>query len=172
MGNCAAHISRPLSMVVLGLENSGKTTLSQYLCDNSYHNTVPTIGHNKLTAQNLTIMDVGGHTELRKQWAHYLDPAECLLYVVDGADPARFEESGKELRAVLDAPTKTPKRLLIVVSKIDKVNVSREKDLYVKALGLAPELFSGHQGDVAFFCGADGQGIEKIRAWTDQVCSD
>lgn len=60
-------------LLLLGLDNAGKTSLLYRLCDNKFEATTPTIGLNVesciLQRTKLTIWDVGGKS--RSMWRHY-----------------------------------------------------------------------------------------------------
>jgi ADP-ribosylation factor related protein 1 len=56
----------------------------------------PTVGLNIAKIERrcgeFTLWDVGGQSVLRKLWDKYYGEADCLIFVIDGADSIRFEE--------------------------------------------------------------------------------
>ena len=46
--------------------------------------------------------DLGGQTVLRKIWEKYFSECHGIVYVVDGADPIRFEEAKEILDNMYD----------------------------------------------------------------------
>jgi small GTP-binding protein len=73
---------------MLGLDNSGKTTLMYRLKDNSFSDTVPTVGLNMESASyksfTLTVWDVGG--KARNMWKHYFEENSAVVFVIDSSD--------------------------------------------------------------------------------------
>ena len=93
-------------ILVLGLDNSGKTTILKTLSDESIDSITPTHGFNiKNLAQDgfkLTVWDVGGQKALRSYWSNYTEGIDSLVYVIDSADRKRLAESGAELQKLLE----------------------------------------------------------------------
>lgn len=44
----------------------------------------------------MNAFDLGGHKAMRKIWREYFPTIDAIVYLVDAADPTRFEESKKE----------------------------------------------------------------------------
>jgi len=84
------------SILVLGLDNAGKTTLlEQIKAAHSSHGhpnlkTVPTVGQNVATISlpdmYLKIWDLGGQHALRGLWQSYYASAHAVVFVVDSTD--------------------------------------------------------------------------------------
>ena len=85
------------SILLLGLDNAGKTTLlstikSLYLPNHPApaSTTVPTVGQNVATIplpdMYLKIWDVGGQHSLRKLWQSYYKSCHAIIFVVDSSD--------------------------------------------------------------------------------------
>ena len=41
--------------------------------------------------------DLGGHEAVRSAWRNYFPKVDGIIYLIDAADPSRFNESIKEL---------------------------------------------------------------------------
>jgi ADP-ribosylation factor-like protein 3 len=95
-------------LLVLGLDNSGKTTILKTLSDEDITHIMPTKGFNiKNLAHEgfkLTVWDVGGQKALRTYWGNYFSGTDALIYVIDSADKKRLNESGQELQKLLEVP--------------------------------------------------------------------
>jgi ADP-ribosylation factor-like protein 3 len=97
-------------ILVLGLDNAGKTTILKTLSDEDITHIMPTKGFNiKNLAHEgfkLTVWDVGGQKALRPYWANYFQGTDALVYVIDSADRKRLAESGAELQKLLEVETR------------------------------------------------------------------
>ena len=132
------------SILLLGLDNAGKTTLlntiktlytSQPLPSKP---TVPTVGQNvatvALTNIYLKIWDVGGQHALRSMWTSYYSVCHAIVFVVDGCDIGdgedglqgegdhlgRLEECRQTLESVLSHPATKNVPLLVLANKQDR----------------------------------------------------
>lgn len=85
------------SILLLGLDNAGKTTLlssikSLYLPSHpaASSKTVPTVGQNVSTIDlpdmYLKIWDVGGQHALRNLWTSYYSSCHAIVFVIDSSD--------------------------------------------------------------------------------------
>jgi ADP-ribosylation factor-like protein 3 len=84
-------------ILVLGLDNSGKTTILKRMSDEEISHVMPTQGFNiKSVMQNdfkLNVWDIGGQKSIRPYWRNYFDHTDAL---VRGASESNiFNETGK-----------------------------------------------------------------------------
>ncbi|CAF1019296.1 unnamed protein product [Didymodactylos carnosus] len=86
-----------LRILLLGLDNAGKTTLLKVLASEDISHITPTQGFNiKSVASNgfkLNVWDIGGQRRIRPFWRNYFENTDVLIYVIDSADRKRFEET-------------------------------------------------------------------------------
>jgi GTP-binding protein SAR1 len=131
--------SKKVRLLMLGLDNAGKTTLLSRLADGSMHAHNPTMHPTnqemKLGATTITAHDVGGHKAARAIWSHYYSAVDCILFIVDCADAARFAEASAELRGVLSDENIASVPVVVMGNKIDRVGAQSEAQLRA-ALGL------------------------------------
>ena len=77
-------------VLVLGLDNAGKTTILKRLSDEEISHVMPTQGFNVKSVVSagfkLNMWDVGGQREIRPYWRNYFDNTDALVYVIDSAD--------------------------------------------------------------------------------------
>ncbi len=89
-------------LLVLGLDNAGKTTLLKLLSSENPSETSPTQGFNVKTIMRdsfkLNVWDIGGQTEIRKYWVNYFENVDGLIFVVDSSDDVRITECNTELK--------------------------------------------------------------------------
>ncbi len=77
-------------LLLLGLDNAGKTSVLYRLCENKYDEktSTPTVGLNVETAIinriKLTLWDVGG--KARSMWKHYFEETAAVVFVIDSTD--------------------------------------------------------------------------------------
>merc|ERR1711998_702020 len=97
---------KEVRILMLGLDNSGKTTILKRLSDEDITHVTPTQGFNIKSLLHegfkLNVWDIGGQKTIRPYWRNYFDNTDALVYVIDSADRRRLEESGDELTQLLD----------------------------------------------------------------------
>jgi ADP-ribosylation factor-like protein 8 len=115
--------TKKLDIVVIGLENSGKTTLLSVLAHGQPVETVPTIGLNvkvfKKGKVHMKCWDIGGQEQYRSEWSRYTKGCDVVLYVVDAAAPAKLPTAKRELHKLLDDGSIGATPLLVLANKID-----------------------------------------------------
>jgi len=91
-------------VLLLGLDNAGKTTLLKYIA-NEEPTVTPTQGFNIKSVQSgglkMNVWDIGGQQKIRPYWRNYFQDTDVLIYVVDSNDTRRLEESATEFSDVL-----------------------------------------------------------------------
>jgi len=126
--------AQPRRVVILGLDNAGKTTLLFKLKLGEVVSTIPTVGFNveSVKFNNVTIMmwDVGGQEKIRTLWRHYFDNTEGVVWVIDSADAERINEAKEELHRVLGEEQLAKAPLLIFANKQDLPNALKVAELH------------------------------------------
>ncbi len=88
-----------LRILLLGLDNAGKTTLLKSLASEDVTHITPTQGFNIKSVQSdgfkLNVWDIGGQRKIRPYWRNYFENTDDLVYVIDSADRKRFDETGE-----------------------------------------------------------------------------
>ena len=146
-------LKKETNLLILGLDNAGKTTMINYLVGADNKNTTPTQGVNGKSIQHngvtLNIYDLGGQKAIREYWKYYYEKVDALIYVVDASDEARIDECNESFQSLLKD------------EKLDKV----------------PVLAYGNKADLNNCLGPD-EIIEKLqmnditgRDWSLYACS-
>ena len=91
-----------MRILLLGLDNAGKTTILKSLASEDISTITPTQGFNIKSVQSegfkLNVWDIGGQRKIRPYWRNYFDNTDILIYVIDSADTKRFDETEQELQ--------------------------------------------------------------------------
>ncbi len=90
--------SSPLSIVILGLENAGKTTLLNTINQKNVPNVRPTLGYNveiiNYKGYKFQTIDIGGQAVFRESvWPHFCTLAQGIIFVFDIFDKEKFKEA-------------------------------------------------------------------------------
>ncbi|KAF8538705.1 ADP-ribosylation factor family-domain-containing protein [Trichophaea hybrida] len=118
---------KEVRILILGLDNAGKTTLLYRLKIGEVVTTVPTIGFNveSVTYKNLNfnVWDLGGQTSIRPYWRCYYANTAAVVFVVDATDHSRLETAAEELSAMLNEEELQDAALLVFANKQDQPGV-------------------------------------------------
>ncbi|XP_075767595.1 uncharacterized protein LOC102450462 [Pelodiscus sinensis] len=150
-------------ILLLGLDNAGKTTITYRLKLDETVSTIPTLGFNVETVApvrnvTFTLWDVGGQDRIRVLWRHYHSNTDGLVFVVDGADPERLGEARQELEALLEAEDLAGVPLVLLANKQDLPG-ARSCAQLVEELGLRK--LRGREWHAQGCCAVSGQGLPE-----------
>eukprot|EP00041_Stephanoeca_diplocostata_P016975 m.337214 g.337214 ORF g.337214 m.337214 type:complete len:186 (-) comp20547_c1_seq2:1605-2162(-) len=158
--------NKDLRLLILGLDNAGKTTILKKLADEEISNISPTQGFNIKTLQakgfNLTLWDIGGQRKIRPYWKHYYENVDVLVYVIDSSDSARFEETGEELTELLQEEKLANVPVLIFANKQDLPTASQAS---VIAEGLELTSSRNRIWQIQPCSAVSGEGIQDGLKW-------
>ena len=115
------------NVVVVGLDNSGKTTIINKLkpSEAQSHDVVPTIGFNVEKFQTKTLsftaFDMSGQGRYRNLWEHYYRECHGIIFVIDSSDKIRMTVAKDELNMLLSNSDIAQKRIpiLLFANKMD-----------------------------------------------------
>ena len=110
-------------ILVLGLDNAGKTTILYRMQVGEVVSTIPTIGFNveTVTYKNIKfqVWDLGGQTSIRPYWRCYFPNTQAIIYVVDSSDVERIGTARAELHAILEEEELKNASVLVLANKQD-----------------------------------------------------
>ena len=110
-------------IIILGMQNAGKTTILYRLSLGTLVKTTPTIGSNveELIYNNVKFQawDLGGQESNRSVWDVYYMSTDAIVYVIDSKDDEYFEESKSQFYKLLAHPNLKNATILIFANKQD-----------------------------------------------------
>eukprot|EP00850_Spirogloea_muscicola_P000625 SM000002S05705 [mRNA] locus=s2:1771629:1773299:+ [translate_table: standard] len=114
---------REARILVLGLDNAGKTTILYRLQVGEVVSTIPTIGFNVETVQykniKFQVWDLGGQTSIRPYWRCYFPNTQAVIYVVDSTDTDRIATAKEEFHSILQEEELRDAVVLVYANKQD-----------------------------------------------------
>merc|ERR1711991_677540 len=112
MGAAAAKLralasrKKTTRLLMIGLDNAGKSTILYKLKLGEVVQSIPTIGFNVETVEykslKFMVWDIGGQDRIRNLWRHYYNGTQGLIFVVDSSDRDRIDEARDELHKALN----------------------------------------------------------------------
>ena len=100
-----------MRILVVGLDNSGKTTIINQLKPGVKGQTTqssevtPTVGFSleefARDNLNLTVFDMSGQSRYRSLWEHYYRDVQAIIYVLDSTDKVRMCVAKDEMDSIL-----------------------------------------------------------------------
>ena len=175
------------SILLLGLENSGKTTFLEklkelYVDKNQTYKKpkriLPTVGQNvghvKYDAKvSLKIWDLAGQAELRGMWERYFEVAHGIIFLVDSGDRSKLEECKEELMKILnpdefinDEEKQIDKSIpiLMLANKQDLENHLEVEDIK-EIFNKVAEHLNARDSRVLPVSGLKGDGVKEALEW-------
>ena len=114
---------KEIRLLILGLDNAGKTTILKRFNGEDINTISPTLGFNIKTLEHrgfkLNCWDVGGQSSIRSYWKNYFEETDGLIWVVDSADRRRLKTCREELYKLLAQERLAGASLLIFSNKQD-----------------------------------------------------
>ena len=161
-------------LLVLGLDNSGKTTILKKLSDEDITHIMPTQGFNIKSLMHdgfkLNVWDIGGQKSIRPYWRNYFDQTDALIYVIDSADRRRMEETGVELQQLLDEERLGRVPLLIMANKQDLLNALSPAEITTE---LSLNEMRDRTWQILPCSAKTGEGLQESMEWlVEQINTD
>lgn len=114
---------REMRILILGLDNAGKTTIVKHLKGEDVHTVSPTLGFDINTMEfdgyRLNLWDVGGQQTIRAYWRNYFEQTDGIIWVIDSADTLRLPDCRSELEGLLKEERLAGASLLVLANKQD-----------------------------------------------------
>lgn len=157
---------KELRLLLLGLDNAGKTTILKIMASEDVSHVTPTAGFNIKSVVSdgfkLNVWDIGGQRKIRPYWKNYFENTDVLIYVVDSSDKKRLEETGIELFELLGENKLEEVPLLVYANKQDLPNSLASSEL-AEALGL--HSIKDRAWQIQACTAITGEGIKEGMEW-------
>uniref|UniRef100_UPI003D9C808D ADP-ribosylation factor-like protein 13B n=1 Tax=Danio rerio TaxID=7955 RepID=UPI003D9C808D len=139
MANCCNWLkrwrepARKVTLVMVGLDNAGKTATVRGIQGESPLDVAPTVGFSKVDLKQgkfeVTIFDLGGGKRIRGIWKNYYSESYGVVFVVDSSDVQRIQETRDTMAEVLRHPRIAGKPVLVLANKQDQDGAMAEADI-------------------------------------------
>lgn len=162
---------KKVSVIVLGLDNSGKTTLVSHLKpsgDGNFFESTPTVGFTveKIQKHNIdfTVFDMSGQSSYRGLWEAYYTDVSAIIWVLDSSDKLRITIARHELQLLLSHKDIQQRRIpiLIFANKMDVKNALSPVEC-MKSLGL--DEISDKPWHITASNALNGDGVDDGLQW-------
>ncbi|KAE9466976.1 hypothetical protein C3L33_01113, partial [Rhododendron williamsianum] len=168
---------KEMRILMVGLDNSGKTTIVLKINGEDTSVISPTLGFNIKTITynkyTLNIWDVGGQRTIRSYWRNYFEQTDGLVWVVDSSDLRRLDDCKFELHNLLKEERLSGASLLILANKQDihgalsPHEIAKVREACLQFLiGLSESLSCIYKMQVLNL-----EGLDKTRHWEIVGCS-
>ncbi|CCC69222.1 hypothetical protein NCAS_0C02320 [Naumovozyma castellii] len=164
------------SILILGLDNAGKTTFLE-TCKKEFNlnskpldKITPTVGQNVATisVENnkklLKFWDVGGQENLRSMWSEYYSQCHGIIFVVDSTDRSRIDECSKTLGKIVMDDEVEGVPILMLANKQDMPERMEVQDIK-EIFNQIAEHLSARDSRVLPVSALTGEGVKDAIDW-------
>ena len=120
-------------IIILGIQNAGKTTILYRLALGQLVKTTPTIGSNveEINYNNVKFQawDLGGQENMRSVWDVYYLNTDGVIFVIDSNDKENYEESKNQFYKILQNDTLKNAVILIFANKQDLITSKKVNEI-------------------------------------------
>ncbi|EKD21131.1 uncharacterized protein L3040_000833 [Drepanopeziza brunnea f. sp. 'multigermtubi'] len=157
---------KEMRILMLGLDNAGKTTIVKRIMNEDVNTVSPTLGFIIKTIDykgyKLNIWDVGGQKTLRSYWRNYFEKTDALIWVVDATDRLRIEDCHEELHGLLQEERLSGASLLVFANKTDVNGCMSEAEIQE---GLQLNAIKTHQWHILRCSAITGTNLQEGLEW-------
>jgi len=153
-------------VIIVGLNNAGKTTTLYKLLLDEVVATTPTIGGNveEVLYKNLRFLmwDLGGQDSLRASWHTYYINTHAVIMVVDSTDKDRMAVTKEELAKMLSHENLKSAKVLVFANKQDLKSAMTPAEV---SEGLGLHNYKNHHYHIQQCCALTGEGLYEGMDW-------
>ncbi|SCV02739.1 LAMI_0H02520g1_1 [Lachancea mirantina] len=130
---------RELKITIVGLQNSGKTSLARALLSKPFEqDTIPTLGMRMeqfyIGTNLIQLFDLAGQHRFHYMWNRYFDRSDLIIYVLDLSDMTNWNEAKHKLWDVLIKVNENATPVVLLGNKTDLVAPSEASAAAKRAL--------------------------------------
>mmetsp|Transcript_38672 Transcript_38672/g.74158 ORF Transcript_38672/g.74158 Transcript_38672/m.74158 type:complete len:190 (+) Transcript_38672:486-1055(+) len=156
-------------ILILGLDNAGKTTALYKLHLGEVVMTQPTVGCNveSITYKNLRfeVWDLGGQQSFRSTWSTYCKSTDAVIMMVDSTDRARVAITKDELCQLLNNEDLSSAVILVLANKQDLKDAMTAAEIGEQ---LCLPHIKSHNWHIQACCALTGEGLFDGLGWIAQ----
>ncbi|CAO2652356.1 Nn.00g006390.m01.CDS01 [Neocucurbitaria sp. VM-36] len=160
---------KEMRILMLGLDNAGKTTIVKKIMNEDVNSVSPTLGFIIKTIEydgyKLNIWDVGGQKTLRTYWKNYFEKTDTLIWVVDATDRDRIDDCRQELAGLLLEERLSGASLLVFKNKSDVTGAMTEDEVRE---GLRLDAIKTHKWTIMTCSAMTGLNLQEGLEWVVQ----
>ena len=165
--------NKEVRLLILGLDNAGKTTLLYQMQCGEVKMTVPTLGFNveSVKYENLTFQmwDLGGQSEIRPYWKCYYPKTNAIVFVIDSSDKERIDIAKQELFLLLQEDELKGVPIAILANKQDIDGVLSDIEISEK-MGLSE--IKNRQWAIFKTIAKTGKGLDDAFKWLTGILKE
>mmetsp|Transcript_4708 Transcript_4708/g.7322 ORF Transcript_4708/g.7322 Transcript_4708/m.7322 type:complete len:180 (-) Transcript_4708:1333-1872(-) len=159
-------LKNEFKIVIVGLNNAGKTTTLYKLNLGEVVYTQPTIGSNveEVSYKNIKfeVWDLGGQDSQRLSWATYFTNTHAVIVVIDSTDRERLEVIKTELSKIVSSDDLRSAVVLVFANKQDVKGAMTAAEI---TDALALHAIKTHNWHIQPCCALTGEGLWKGIDW-------
>jgi len=153
-------------VIIVGLNNAGKTTTLYKLLLDEVVVTTPTVGANveEVVYNNVRFLmwDIGGQESLRSTWYTYYSNTQAVIMVVDSTERDRMSITKEEIFKMISHENLKNAVLLVFANKQDLKGAMTVAEVS-NALGLSG--IKDHEFHIQACCALTGEGLRPGLNW-------
>lgn len=157
-----------MHIIVVGLDNSGKTTIIERLKPKEKQavEVVPTVGFSvdefSKGALNFTVFDMSGAGRYRTLWEQYYKDAQAVVFVIDSSDKLRLVVAKNEMDLMLANPSLGKVPIIFFANKNDLPTALNPSEI---AQALKLEDIKDRPWQIVPSNALTGEGLDKGTDW-------
>ncbi|XP_034362374.1 putative ADP-ribosylation factor-like protein 5C [Arvicanthis niloticus] len=158
--------SQEHKVIIVGLDNAGKTTILYQFLTNEVVHTCSTIGSNVeevvFQKTHFLMWDLGGQEALRSTWDTYYSNTEFVILVIDSTDRNRLLTAREELYKMLAHEALQDASVLIFANKQDVKDSMTTAEI---SQFLTLSAIKDHSWHIQGCCALTGEGLPAGLQW-------